>query len=92
MKHYVLLYSFVENMVERRAPHRAEHLQVCSDFLPKGLLLGGAFSPAEGGMLVFRTEDKAVVQDFVSKDPYVTRGLVTKSEIKEWNVVVGTAM
>jgi hypothetical protein len=43
-------------------------------------------------MLVFRTEHKKVVEDFVSKDPYVSRGLVTKSEIKEWNVVVGTAM
>lgn len=92
VKHYVLNYRFVENMIERRQPHRAEHLKVCKQYEKKGLMLGGAFNPPEGGMLVFRTEDKALVEEFVREDPYVTQGLVTWSDIKEWNVVVGTGM
>jgi uncharacterized protein YciI len=46
----------------------------------------GAF---DGAVLVFRTNDPAVVQRFVDADPYVRNGVVTRSRIRRWNTVVG---
>ena len=33
--------------------------------------------------------DKSVIEDFVSKDPYIKNGLILKWEIREWNVAIG---
>ena len=40
-------------------------------------------------MFVFTTDDRSVVEDFVSRDPYVREGLVTERRIRPWNVVIG---
>jgi uncharacterized protein YciI len=52
--------------------------------------MGGALAdPADGAVIVFRTTDASVVEDFVRKDPYVVNGLVTRWRIRPWKVVVG---
>jgi hypothetical protein len=57
------------------------------------LILGGAFAdPADGAAIVFKVEDKATVEEFVGKDPYVVNSLVTGWRIREWTVVVGAAI
>jgi uncharacterized protein YciI len=38
---------------------------------------------------VFTTDDRSVVEGFVSRDPYVREGLVTAWRIRPWNVVIG---
>ena len=43
---------------------------------------------AKSGLLIFTSLKEA--ETFVSKDPYVTEGLVTKSTVKQWNVVAGS--
>jgi hypothetical protein len=56
-------------------------------------VLGGALlDPLDAGLLVFRTADRGVVQDFADNDPYVKTGLVTGFTIREWMVVVGTEL
>jgi len=40
-------------------------------------------------LLVFRVEDVSIVENFARNDPYVTQGVVTRWEVKPWNVVVG---
>ena len=92
--HFILFYDFVENIVERRAPHRAEHLALAQDWVAQGrLLLGGAFAdPADGAALVFAAEDRAQVEEFVAADPYVANRLVTAWRIRPWTVVVGAAL
>ena len=54
--HYLLLYDYVENVVERRAPHREAHLALAREALARGeLLLGGALAdPVDGAVLLFR--------------------------------------
>ena len=53
---------------------------------------GGAYSdPADTALLVWRVEDTAVVENFVSNDPYVKNGLIARWEIRPWTVVIGTA-
>jgi len=89
--HYLLLYDYVDNAVERRAPFREEHLGLAREAVARGeLLLGGAFAePVDGAALLFRTDDPSVVEAFVREDPYVLNGVVTRWRIRPWTVVVG---
>ncbi len=89
--HYLLLYDYVENAVERRAPFREAHLALAREALGRGeLVMGGAFAdPVDGALLLFRAQSPAVVEAFVAKDPYVASGLVTRWRIRAWTVVVG---
>jgi hypothetical protein len=91
-RYFLLLYDYVENIVERRAPFRQAHLALATDHQTRGqLLLGGAFSdPVDGAVLVFRVDDVSEVEAFVAADPYVQNGLVTRWRIRPWTVVVGS--
>jgi uncharacterized protein YciI len=86
-----LLYDLVDDYLDRRAPLRDEHLGLAKAAHERGeLLLAGAFSePADTALLVWATEEEAVVRRFVAADPYVTNGLVRDWRIRPWNVVIG---
>jgi uncharacterized protein len=86
---YLLFYDYVENMAERRTPHRAAHLELATASVGRGeLVYGGAFTdPLDGGVLLFRTREAAA--SFAASDPYVRNELVTNWRVREWNVVVG---
>ncbi len=92
---YLLLYDVVPDYVERRVPLREEHLRLVREAHARGeLVLAGAHDDPldgtfDGAALVFKTSDRAVVQRFVDADPYVRNGIVTRSRIRRWNVVVG---
>jgi uncharacterized protein YciI len=90
MAHFALLYTVVPDYLDRRGQYRDEHLALARAARERGeLLLAGAFSdPSDRALLVFRTDDRAVVERFVNADPYVVNGLVTRFEIRAWNVVV----
>jgi len=51
-------------------------------------MAGALAEPVDGAVLVFTTDDRSVVEDFVAKDPYVREGLVTAWRIRPWNVVI----
>lgn len=91
MPTFALLYDLVDDYLARRPAHREEHLQLARDAQQRGeLVLGGAFAePADRALLVFRAADRAVVEGFALKDPYVRHGLVTKWEVRAWTVVIG---
>ena len=88
---FVLLYDYVENVVEKRAPFRPDHLALANEYLERGeLLMAGAFAdPVDGAAFVFTVEDRARVEAFVAADPYVANGLVPSWRIREWTVVIG---
>lgn len=89
--YYVLLYDYVEDVLERRAPLREEHLNLAREAHERGeLLYGGALAdPVDQAMLVFRVADPATIESFVAADPYVTGGIVKQWRIRPWNVVIG---
>ena len=88
---FVLLYDYVENVVEKRAPFRGDHLALATEYLDRGeLVMAGAFAdPVDGAAFVFSVEDRARVEAFVAADPYVANGLVPSWRIREWTVVIG---
>lgn len=92
MTYYALIYYVVDDYVNRRTALRDEHLRLANEANKRGeLLLGGAFSdPTDRTLLIFHVKEKSVVEDFVKHDPYVINGLVTRWEIRNWNVVIGS--
>jgi len=89
--YYMLIYKTVEDYVERRKPFRTEHLGYSEAAHARGqLFLGGALAePADSAILIFKTDDRAVVEDFARNDPYVKAGLIKEWSVRPWNVVIG---
>jgi hypothetical protein len=89
--HHILFYKTVENYVERRQPYREAHLAYANAAHERGeLLLGGALDdPAGGAVLIFKTGDPAIVEDFARNDPYVKNGLIVEWRVRPWIVVIG---
>jgi uncharacterized protein YciI len=77
-KYFVLKYNYVDDMLNKRVPHREAHLKYTNAHVAKGqLLLGGAHGDVKTADIVFKVPDEAIVRQFAEKDPYVTQGLVT---------------
>ncbi len=91
MKYFALIYYVVDGFVSRRTQFREEHLRLVGEANRCGeLLLAGALGdPADRALLVFRTQDRSIAEDFARKDPYVINGLVTRWEVQPWAVVIG---
>jgi uncharacterized protein len=84
--HHILFYEYVEDILERRGPHREEHLQRVR--AQPGLLMAGALGdPPHGAAFVFRAAVPAEIEAFVAADPYVEAGLVRAWRIEPWAVV-----
>jgi len=88
---HLLLYSYVDDALEKRQPFRAAHLARATTAAARGeLLLGGALAdPVDGGVLVF-SGGADVASSFAKEDPYVVNGVVTSWTVREWTVVVGS--
>jgi uncharacterized protein YciI len=86
-----LQYDLVDDYLERRAEFRDEHLGLARAAHERGeLALAGAFAePADQALLVWSTEDRALVEAFAEADPYVRNGLVKAWRVRDWNVVIG---
>jgi uncharacterized protein len=87
--HILLLYDYVEDVLERRAPHRAAHLEKVTQQREAGtLVMAGALGdPPIGGALVFKGVDPEHVEQFVRDDPYVKAELVTAWRAQPWKLV-----
>ena len=77
LKYYILKYYLADDYLERRSSYREEHLQLADELHQKGeLILGGALTdPTDEALLVFYVDDKSVIEDFMSKDPYIKMDL-----------------
>ncbi len=89
--YFVLTYDYVPDVLEKRAPHRADHLVLAREYHAAGkILLAGAFDPpTDGALFVFKVDSAAEVEAFAAKDPYVKNGVVRGHRVRPWNVVIG---
>jgi uncharacterized protein YciI len=93
MGYFVLRYDgVVDDYVNRRAPFRAEHLQLLRDLHERGevVMAGAVGEQPDGAIIIFRSDSAASAEAFVAVDPYVRNGLVRSWRVQPWNVVVGT--
>jgi uncharacterized protein YciI len=88
--HHCLFYDYVEDVVEKRAPFRADHLAHARAWKADGrIVMAGALGdPPHGALFVFRLDDPAEIEAFVAADPYVAGAIVTGHRVVPWNVVV----
>lgn len=91
MTYYALFYDVVDDFAEKRMPYREVHLGLVRAAQERGeIYMAGALgNPPFRALIVFKVEDKAVVENFAKSDPYVTNGIVKAWEVHPWNVVVG---
>ncbi|GIV70118.1 YciI-like protein [Caldilinea sp.] len=89
--HYLLFYDYVEDILERRTPYRAEHLALAQAAHERGelLMVGALAEPVDGAVFVFKADGPEPIEAFVRNDPYVKHGLVTAWRIRPWTVVIG---
>jgi len=92
--YYILFYQYVDNIEEKRAPYRPDHLALAKSFNEAGNmpLVGVTGTPINGAILVFNVDNEAQVKEFVNQDPYVKNGLVTDWRIESWNIVIGSEL
>jgi uncharacterized protein YciI len=91
MAYFALFYEVVDDFPARRTPFRQEHLRLAREAHERGevVLAGALADPPDRALIVFRADDKSVVESFVRNDPYVLNGLVRHWVVRPWNVVIG---
>jgi uncharacterized protein YciI len=84
----VLFYDYVADVLDRRGPHRDEHLRLLRALERVGAcrMAGALGDPPHGAAFVFA--DARAAERFVAQDPYVANGLVTAHRIEPWAVAV----
>ena len=90
MRLFVVTYSLVEDMGERRVPYRDAHFEYLEQSKAGGkLFLAGPCKDPYGAaifMLDMNTRGEAMA--WAAGDPYVQAGLVTGVDVKELAVAV----
>ena len=86
---YLLFYDYVEDVLERRAPHREAHLARIGAWKADGriAMAGAVGDPPHGALFVFDVDDPAQVDEFADADPYAAAGLITARRVERWNLV-----
>ena len=81
---YVLFYESgdLSLAVEHFPAHQARY----TEFMARGVLLSlGPFTDRSGSIAVFTSREAA--EEFLSADPFVLHGVVSKWHIREWREV-----
>ncbi|GAB3437732.1 hypothetical protein GCM10027570_00270 [Streptomonospora sediminis] len=90
---FTVMYSYTAD-AELQDATRPAHLDYLRKLVDDGMLLAsGPWGPddARGGLLVYRTGDRAAVQAIVDADPFTTAGVVAEARIREWVPLLGPA-
>lgn len=90
MKHFVLIYNYVEDYMARRDAYRAEHLARIRAEVEVGRILAAGVLP-EGlrALLICYADSSDAVRAFALGDPYYKAGLIASFEVSDWMVAAG---
>ncbi len=86
---YVVFYEAAPDFLAKVPSHFEAHRALWGRFGSEGtLLMIGPFTdePAGGALGIFTTREAA--ETFVSLDPFVQHGIVSRYVIREWNEVL----
>lgn len=85
MPKYVMWGDYCENVLERRASYRQDHLDRLAELKQAGNLMTlGPTKDAEKVFGVYEASDEAAARKLVEDDPYWQNGIWTNYEIREW--------
>ncbi len=88
---FMLSYTYVPEIVDRRQPYRAEHLERLRKARDDGFLImaGATSDPVDGALIVVEAKDPGEVFAWAAGDPYTRAGLIRGLTVRE--VMVGVA-
>ena len=91
MATFAVVYEYGPD-TETRMNARPEHRAWQKRLNEAGVLL--ASGPLEsvdqpGGLLIFRADDQANVEDLLAQDPYAEIGVIASTQVRPWNPVFG---
>jgi hypothetical protein len=86
---YLLQYTYVEDIVDRRGPYREAHLErIRAEQAAGRIVMAGALgNPPVGGAIAFRGVSTEHIEQFAAGDPYTEAGLVAAHRVDLWNLV-----
>ncbi len=85
-KLYVRMDYRVEGKVTTPQDYQ-DHLTYLKGVAEERYFMGGGFSNAKGGMILFKAKDMEEAQKIAQKDPIIERGLY-RVEIYEWELLI----
>jgi uncharacterized protein len=86
MQYAVLLYSSAHDVLPKAQQHFPAHREHWDRYREAGtLVMIGTFGDpqTEGSMAVFTS--RAAAEEFARADPFVTEGVVSRWEVRDWN-------
>lgn len=88
--HILLMYEYVDDILEKRGPYREAHLEMLRGLKKQGrvLMVGALGDPVTGAAIVFAPCDAVEVGEYVLRDPYVQAGLVKEWRALPWTMVI----
>jgi uncharacterized protein YciI len=87
---FLVIYSYVADMEQRRAPYREDHLAWLRKLADGGILLvaGATREPVDTGVLVVRAADVHEVRRLLLDDPYAAANLISGVVVRPFGLVV----
>lgn len=87
---FALIYEYVPDVLERRAPYRDAHLALLRELHATGavVMAGATGDPVDGALFIFRGPTAQSAHEFAAVDPYGSAGIVTSWRVEPWSVVV----
>jgi uncharacterized protein len=85
MTKYIMWGKYCDDVLEKRQPHRQDHLDGLAKQKESGVLI--TIGPTADLTMVFgiyEAESETAVRELVESDPYWKNGIWTEYEIKEW--------
>lgn len=93
--YYLLFYEKGPGYAERQKPHQDAHLAYLENLAARGTLLlaGSLEDPFDGSaLLVFKAESADEIAAIAEGDPFVKHGIISKWQVRKWDVVLGSAL
>ncbi|MDH6061705.1 YciI family protein [Chrysosporum bergii ANA360D] len=85
MSKYIMWGTYCENVLEKRAPFRQDHLDGLAKQKESGILITiGPTKDITKVFAIYEAEDEATVRQVVENDPYWKNGIWTEYSVKEW--------
>ena len=88
---FLVTYSYVPDMENRRTPHRQDHLDWLRAEEEAGrlILAGAMLEPVDGAVLLVRADDSYQVRQWLLHDPYAKAGLITGVTVRKLGLAIG---
>jgi len=91
VKHYMLYYQLVPDILEKRSPYKDEHMKILHELSARGLVfVGGEMVEGFPAVFMFSGNDDSVLQEWLRRDPYLINGLVKEYRYNEIILVAGS--